>query len=183
MDSKPSSRKYNLSIKKIARFSILAAIFFCFTLFLKIPFGIGGNYIDITDILIYITCFILLDKLVIIPATIALVLSDILNSAFIYSPITFISRIILCLLFIILSKKEKIILIILGILLTQLCELLLYFFWDMIIFGKSVGIYNLPFNAIQILIVSFATIFILLIFKKSFINIRKSLNQKIKCYN
>lgn len=158
----------NLLIKKMALIAILTAIYLVFCSFIRIPFG-GGNYIEITDILLFASLMIIPKYWVIIPSISGCALSDIISGSLNYSIATVLAKAVVGLILLLAIQKNVKWMIICSIIIAQVLSIFIYFTWDFFVIWQSVSksIQNLVYNSIQGGIVISGSIFLAFFFFKT----------------
>ncbi|MGH1411750.1 MAG: ECF transporter S component [Mycoplasma sp.] len=152
----------------IAVYSILAAVYFVATAFLKFAPS-GTFYWDFTDAILILTIFLYPRRnylLCVISAFIGYGMADLYAGEPIYIPATFFTRFITITLFFIFFEKiiekpyfkkhNQIVPLyaFVVVLITQIIMVLTYFIWDLICFNMSLAIEDLIINIVQLVTVA-----------------------------
>ena len=136
-------------IKKITITSVMTALIFVITMFVKIPLGINGAYWNAGDVIIYMCAYILGGPLTAIAAAIGSGLADLAGGAFLYILPTVIIKAVMGIVAGIITKRQNIGFYFLGAIAAGAIMAGAYSLYEYLLFGSGALAITLPFNLIQ----------------------------------
>ena len=139
----------NLSTRKLAVSSVMAALIFIITFTVKIPVFSQGAYVNLGDTIIYLTSFILGGVPALFAAGIGSLLADIAGGAVVYAPATLIIKAAMGLLGGYMTLRPSFFRFTLAAIVCGAIMVAGYGLFEYFTFGAAYAIGSLPFNLIQ----------------------------------
>ena len=127
---------------------MLCALTCVATAFIKIPLSVTG-YVHLGDVFVFLSCVFLPLPYAVVSAGIGSALADIVSGYALYAPVTLASKCLMSLIFALCFSRGKNSFNLLGAALATVAMALVYFLYELILYGFSVSALNVPFNLLQ----------------------------------